>query len=109
MTKFERIRKAFDLRQMLTYKNVVGNLPYIFFLAGLAVLYIGNTHWAQKNIRKINDTTEEVKELRWEYMSTKSDLMYKSKQSQVAEEVDTLGLRALRTPPKKIVIEDDGH
>lgn len=107
MTKLERIRKAFNLRQMLTYKNVIGNLPYVLFLAALAVFYIGNTHWAQKNIRKINEKTEQIKQLRWEYMTTKSDLMYKSKQSQVADEVDTLGLRALRTPPKKIMIEED--
>ncbi len=109
MTKLEQIKKMLSFKRMLTFSNIVSNLPFLLFVAGLSVFYIWNTYWAQQNIRTINQTTEEIKELRWEYMTTKSELMYESKQSRVAEKVDTLGLRELRTPPKKILTAENEH
>jgi len=43
--------------------------------------------------------------LRSEYISVKSDLMFKSRQSQVAKEVLPLGIKQLDVPPKKIVLK----
>lgn len=84
-------------------------LPYLVFLCVLGMVYIANSHMAMKNIRDIDRLSKEVKELGWEYKSLKSDLMFKSKLTKVAETVDTLGLKELIEPPKKIVIKKDGH
>ncbi len=80
-------------------------LPYLIFLCVLGMVYIANSHMAVKNIRNIDGLSKEVKELSWEYKSLKADLMFKSKMTEVAKKVDTLGLKELIEPPKKIVVE----
>lgn len=79
-------------------------LPFLIFLSVLCMLYIGNSHMAVKNVRNIDQLNKEVKELSWEYKSLKADLMFKSKLTEVAKKVDTLGIKELTEPPKKIVI-----
>ncbi|MGE6220813.1 FtsL-like putative cell division protein [Nubsella zeaxanthinifaciens] len=79
-------------------------LPYLVFLCVLGMVYIANSHMAVKNIRDIDKLSKEVKELSWEYKSLKAELMFKSKMTEVAKRVDTLGLKELIEPPKKIVV-----
>jgi hypothetical protein len=79
-------------------------LPYFIFLCVLGMVYIGNSHMAETNIRKIDKLNKEVTELSWEYKSLKADLMFKSKLTEVAKKVDTLGIKELIEPPKKIVV-----
>jgi len=81
-------------------------LPFLLFLSLLCMLYIANSHMAMKNIRNIDKLNKEVKELSWEYKSLKADLMFKSKLTEVAKQVDTLGIRELTEPPKRIVVSD---
>lgn len=84
-------------------------MPFLVFLALLTMLYIGNSHMAVKNIRDIDKLNKEVKELSWEYKSLKADLMFKSKLTEVAKKVDTLGIKELTEPPKKIVVSSDEY
>ncbi len=84
-------------------------LPFLIFLAVLCMLYIANSHMAVKNIRNIDKLNKEVKELSWEYKSLKADLMFKSKLTEVAKKVDTLGIKELTEPPKKIVINSNEY
>ncbi|WP_293297204.1 FtsL-like putative cell division protein [Pedobacter sp. UBA4863] len=79
-------------------------LPYLIFLCVLGMVYIANSHMAVKRIRDIDRLSKEVKELSWEYKSLKADLMFKSKMTEVAKKVDTLGLEELIEPPKKIIV-----
>lgn len=79
-------------------------LPFIIFLAFLGMIYIGNRHFAENNIRDIDKLSKEVKELSWDFKTLKADLMLKSTQTEVAGMVDTLGLKEPVEPPKKIVI-----
>lgn len=78
-------------------------LPFIIYVAFLAMLYIGNRHLAEKSIREINKLSKEVKELSWDFKTIKADLMLKSTQSEVAKKVDTLGLKEPVVPPMKLV------
>lgn len=84
-------------------------LPFLIFLCVLVMIYIANSHMAVKNIRNIDKLSKEVKELSWEYKSLKADLMFKSKLTEVAKKVDTLGIKELIEPPKKIIINDNEH
>ncbi len=79
-------------------------LPFLVFLCVLGMIYIGNSHMAITNIRNIDKLTKEVTELGYEYKSLKANLMFKSKQTEVAKKVDTLGIKELIEPPKKIII-----
>ena len=84
-------------------------LPFLIFLSVLCMLYIANSHTAVKNVRNIDKLNKEVKELSWEYKSLKADLMFKSKLTEVAKKVDTLGIKELTEPPKKIVINSNEY
>lgn len=84
-------------------------LPFLIFLSVLCMLYIANSHMAIKNVRNIDKLNKEVKELSWEYKSLKADLMFKSKLTEVAKKVDTLGIKELTEPPKKIVINSNEY
>lgn len=91
----------------LSGSNVVSSLPFIFFLTFLGICYIANGYNAEKTIRELYRTGNEIKELRSEYITTKSELMYISKQSQVAKATEKIGLQELTEPPKKIVVADE--
>lgn len=80
-------------------------LPFLVFLCVLVMIYIGNSHMAVTNIRKIDKLNREVTELSWTYKSLKADLMFKSKLTEVAKKVDTLGIKELIEPPKKIIVD----
>ena len=84
-------------------------LPYLCFLAFLGMIYIANSHFAVNNVRSIDKLNKEVKELRWEYKSLKAELMFKSKLTEVAKKVDTLGIKELIEPPKKIIVKSDEY
>ena len=91
----------------LARKKIARNLPFVLFLAFLAILYIGNSYYAEKNIRKIERLQKELKELRYEHIFTKSKLMSKSRQSEVAESLNEEGIKESRTPPGKIKVEQE--
>jgi hypothetical protein len=84
-------------------------IPHILFLTAIGIFYIGNNHWAEKTIRKVDKTRIEVEELRADYTSLKADYMFASKQSEVARKVRQIGLKESQTPPNKIVIDKSEH
>lgn len=89
----------------LSNDSVVKHVPFILFLSVIAILYIANGYWADDKVRQVNKLTSQLKELRSEYISTKSDLMFVSKQSEVAKSAEKLGLKEPLTPPMKIVVD----
>ncbi|MBI1222164.1 MAG: hypothetical protein GC180_06125 [Bacteroidetes bacterium] len=84
---------AADIRRMF---------PFIFFMAGLAIIHIYNSNVAIKTMRESDKLGKEIKEARAEYISVKSELMYRSKQSQVSKRLEGTGLKELKQPPYKI-------
>ena len=97
--------ESLDLSRWVHYQTIIRNLPFVFFMASIAILYIANAHYAEKNVRELNQIERKMNEMRWEYMTTKSELENISKQSEVAKLVAASGLKELREPPKKIVVK----
>ena len=102
---FSGIEKRLRLESYFEDGFPVQYLPKIIFVMVLGLLYIGNTHYAEKTVRKINNMQAEVEDLRADYTTLKADLMFSSKQSEVAKKVKLLGLKESLTPPIKIVVE----
>lgn len=102
-----RIFKKLDPSDYFTKEFAVELMPYFIFLGLLGIVYISNTYYAEKTIRKIDKITNELKELRSEYITSKSDLMFKSKQSEVAKAVEVMEIKESVTPPKIILIKKD--
>jgi hypothetical protein len=80
-------------------------LPFILFLSLMSLGYIANGYYAESKVRQLNTITKELKELRSEYIITKSDLMFISKQSAVAKAAVSTGLKESVVPPSKIVVK----
>ncbi|GAB4249095.1 MAG: hypothetical protein Kow0079_01560 [Vicingaceae bacterium] len=95
---------AFLSGSFFSKEAFIASIPYLLFLSVLGVLYIANGYYTEKIVRKIAKTGTEIKELRSEYITLKSDLNYKSKQSQVAQATKEMGLKESVTPPNKIVV-----
>ena len=89
----------------LINEKTLSHLPFILFLTLLAIFYIANGYYADDKIREFNSVSNQLKELRSEYISTKSDLMFASKQSQVAKATEVLGLKESIVPPFKIEVD----
>ena len=88
-----------DWKKLVSHKWVVRNIPFFLFLTLLAVLYIYNGHYTDKLVLKINTTEKQIKELEYEYKTIKSDVIFRSKASELIKAVEPLGLKELTHPP----------
>lgn len=89
---------------ILNRDSVSKQLPYIMFLAFLAFFYIGNRYRYEKLVRNEQKLQKEVRNLRAESITTAAQLMFISKQSEVAKLCEKRGLELKESivPPKKI-------
>ena len=88
-----------DWRKNLSHKWVVKNIPFFLFLTFLAVLYIYNGHFTDKLVLKISTSEKHIKELEYEYKTIKSEVIFRSKASELIKAVEPLGLKELTAPP----------
>lgn len=77
---------------------------YFLFLAGIAVIYIANSYYTEDIARKIDQLNRNLKELQFEYISSKSEVMHHGKQSELARKLKPTGLKESVEPVKKIII-----
>lgn len=100
--------QRFAWKRWISYRWILKNFPFFLFLSFLAVVYIYNGHYADNNAREINKVGRELKELQYEYKTVKSEVMFRSKQSELARAVEPLGLKELTDPPV-IMIETENN
>ncbi len=91
----------------LSKETTLKNLPFIFFLSFLSICYIANGYYADDQVRKVNRLTNEIKELRTQYIVVKDSLVIKSKQTEVAKALaaQQTGIKESVVPPKKILVQ----
>jgi hypothetical protein len=82
------------------------NRGYLIFLVVLAIIYINNNFVVESLMKEQLKLSKEIQELKYEAISTSSELMKKTKQSEVIRKVqeNNLGLEVLTTPPKTIIV-----
>ena len=103
LTPAQRVRNDWrSLVEKVSYKAIVNNIPFLAFIALLCVLYISNSHRAIDIQREINAQNKILKELRWKYMDTKSQLMYVKTETQVIRNAEKIGLKPSLLPAYKI-------
>lgn len=95
--------RALNVMGLIDKASLIRFMPFIFFLTFLAVIYIANSYVAENTIRNIDRIERDLKELRSEYISGKSELMVKSKQTEVAASVASTGIKESTTAPRKII------
>ncbi len=103
LTPAQRVRNDWrSLVEKVSYKAIVNNIPFLAFLVLLCVLYISNSHRAIEMQREMNAQNKTLKELRWKYMDTKSQLMYVKTETQVIKSAEKIGLKPSLLPAYKI-------
>lgn len=104
---FTRFDETFSLEKTLQEGLPIQYVPYVLYVAFIGVLYIGNTHYADRISRKYDSLKKEVEDLRADYTTIKADYMYESKQSEVERKVAGMGLEEGVVPPLKIEIDSN--
>lgn len=84
-------------------------LPKVAFAVALGVIYVWNSHYAEKANRNIEKLETEVEDLRADVTTLEAEYMFSSKQSEVAKNVEKLGLEESKQPPYKIVIDESEY
>ncbi len=93
------VNSKIDWKRIFNYRFIVKNVPFFLFLSVLAVMYIYNGHYADKLMRKIAVSEKNIKELQYEYKTIQSEVIFRSKASELVKAVEPLGLRELKNPP----------
>ena len=83
------------------------HLPKIAFSFFLCLLYIGISHQSNRTIQQLNRSKTLLEDLRVNYTTQKAELMYQSKQSEMARLVSQYGILESQTPPQKISPDKD--
>jgi hypothetical protein len=91
----------------LTRENVLGNMRFILFVAGLMLCYIAYGYWTERTVRQLDRTNRELKEMRSEYITVRSHLEQAEQQSHVADGISGMGLRESRVPPRRLEVPED--
>ncbi len=108
--KANKINRGFQFvfgGNMLTRSSMIRLIPYFLLLTGLAIAYIYNNNIADKKFIQIDKIKKELIELRYEAVSSKSNLEDSLKQTLVIQKLDTLGIKESKNPPKKIFIKSE--
>jgi hypothetical protein len=91
----------------LSKNTIVDNVPFMLYLAILIMFYISNTYNTERMYKQIEKTKTELKELRYQYITARSALMFSSKLSELNKRAQALGLKETVIPPSKIFYSGD--
>jgi hypothetical protein len=106
---FSGLERRLQLEKYFEEGFPVRHLPRVVFVFALILVYIGNTHYAEQTVHAINKAQTEVEDLRADFTTLKAQLMYSSKQSEVARKIKHQGLEESTVPPFKIEVDPDGY
>ena len=96
---FGRVERVFRIDTSFERGLPTRFVPYILYFTIIGMFYIGNNHYAERMIRRMDQLEREVEDLRANYTTLKASYMYESKQSQVAQARAETGLRRKCNPP----------
>lgn len=87
----------------------IKNWLFIMYVVLWALILIANTHLFEQKTINIRDLTEEVKELRSEFVDRRSELMQLKMESTISKKMELLQIYPSSVPPKKIkvVVEEE--
>ncbi|HPE75078.1 MAG TPA: FtsL-like putative cell division protein [Draconibacterium sp.] len=92
---------------ILADDRVTKQIPFLIFLAFLAVLLITNRNWSERTIRKVETLQETLDELRSESITLSAKLMNSSRPSEIVRKVENanIDLQEPLRPPQKLVVK----
>ena len=91
--------------RFLVDDDALKNWVFILFLTFLALLMISSSHSVDRKVQKIAKLNKQKKELRAEFVATRSDLMKLKMESSVVKKLESKDLYVSDEPPIKIKIK----
>ena len=101
---FSALDKLLNLDSLFEKGVPLELMPKVLYATAFVIVYIANGHYAERNARKIDKLKSEVEDLRADYITMKSEYMFKSKQSEVAKKAESMGIYESSEPATKILI-----
>jgi hypothetical protein len=94
--------------KQLSGKDAFKRWKFILFLLFLGIIMIANSHWYESKAMEIAKLTEEVKELRSEFVDKRSELMEMKMESSISKKMERKGIYPSDVAPVKIKVKDNG-
>lgn len=91
--------------RFLVNEDATKNWRFIVFLIVLAIIMIANTHRFEQKVFRIADLSDEVKELRSEFVDRRSQLMKLKMESTISKKMEARGIFPSQVPPVKIKVK----
>jgi len=105
--------RKYSLKEVITgsilaKEQVAKQIPFLIFLTLMGIIYIANRYHAERVVRQTVKLQQELDELRSESITTASELMFASRQSQVYKLVkeNHLDLKESTVPPTRVKMRD---
>ena len=102
----ETIYKLFKAKYLLD-KDAIERWIFLLFLLGLGIIMIANSHMYESKSLYISSLTEEVKELRSEFVDKRSELMEMKMESSISKKMERKGIYPSEVAPVKIKVAKD--
>ncbi len=102
----DRVGSLIKIERLVEDGIPVKYLPKILLVLVLVIVYVGNSHYSEKMIRKIGKLEVEVEDMRADFTTLKADYMYARLQSEVTKRVEEIGLKESSIPPYKIILKE---
>ncbi|MEL6810575.1 MAG: FtsL-like putative cell division protein [Bacteroidota bacterium] len=90
--------------RFLVSDDALKNWRFIIFLSALALVMIASSHAADRKVHEIARLSNEVKELKSEYVDVRMQLMQSKMETKIIKAMERRGLFPSETPPQKIII-----
>ncbi len=104
MSKFKKSIYEILKGNFLVSNDSFKNWRFILFIVGLMLLMIASSHSSDKKVMEIARLNKKIKELRSEFLDTRSISMRLKLESTIKNKVLALELKPSETPPQVIKV-----
>ena len=104
MNKVKKTIYGFLRGSFLVNENSFRNWRFILFVVVLMLVMIGSSHSSDKKVMQIAKLNKEIKELRAEFVDTRSIAMRTKLESTIKKSGENIGLKPSETPPQVIKV-----
>ncbi len=90
--------------KFLVDEDAPKNWRLLIFLAALALVMIASSHSIDRKVQNIAQLNKQRRELRSQFVATRSDLMKLKMESSITKKLEEKGLYISDSPPQKIKV-----
>jgi len=90
--------------KFLISEDALKNWKFLVFIVSLLLLMISSAHYADRQVMEMTALSKEIKELKAEFVDTRSIAMKLKLESNIRKKVLKLGLKPSENPPEIIKV-----